>query len=600
MRAKEAAIRYLPILKWLKGYSGETFLRDLLGAGIVSFMFLPQSLAYALLAGLPIEAGLYASIVPLIGYALFGTSRVLAVGPVAVIALMTASALQPLAVPGTPEYTKLALALSFLSGVMLVALGLFRFGFLANLLSHPVISGFVTASTVIIALSQVKTILGIKAEGNTLLQLVPSLWQDAPGFNGATLAIGVSTIVLLVAVRLWMEPLLVHLGLPAKAASMIARTGPLVAATIFATVSFLFDLPAHGVKLVGSLPDGLPELTLPQFDYGQWRALLLPALLMSIIGFVESVSVGRTFAARRREHVFPNKELVGLGAANVLASFSGGMPVSGGFSRSVVNNDAGVQTPIASIFTGIGIALVLLFLVPVIAYIPQAVLAATIIVAVLSLVDLRILRQTWNYSKSDFTAVAATIVITLLEGVELGVAAGVVISVVMYLYRTSKPHMAVVGLVPGTHHFRNIRRHDVITSQTVLSIRVDESLYFANSGVLEERLAEFLLLCPEAKHLVLICSAINAIDSSALESLESLNHRLYDMGVTFHLSEVKGPVMDRLRRSNFLNELTGRVFLSQYHAILELDPMILKRGRQDEAKSDAKQEEHSQSQVVSG
>jgi SulP family sulfate permease len=571
------------LLHWLQTYSRADFTRDILGAAIVSFMFLPQSLAYAFLAGLPPQVGLYASIVPLMGYALFGTSRVLAVGPVAVISLMTASALEPLAVAGTPEYVGLTLALCLLSGAVLVIMGMFRLGFLSNLLSHPVISGFVTASTIIIALSQVKSILGVKAQGNTLLELAPELIKHAPGFNAPTLIIGVSAILFLLAVRLYLRDFLVARGVDAHAAAMIARAGPLFSAAIFTVVSFFMNLPALGVETVGELPRGLPTLTIPPFDYASWRALLLPALFMSIIGFVESVSVAKTFAAKRRERVLPDNELLGLGTANIVAAFCGGMPVSGGFSRSVVNSDAGVRTPIASIFTGIGIAIVILFLVPVIAHVPLAVLAATIIVAVLSLIDFKILAQTWAYSKSDFTAVLATIVITLLEGVEIGVAVGVVLSILMYLYRTSRPHVAVVGLVPQTQHFRNVKRHEVITSPHVLNVRVDESLYFANASYLEEALTDLMLQNPDAKHLVLICSAINTIDTSALETLESLNHRLADMGVTFHLSEVKGPVMDRLRRSDFLNELTGRVFLSQFHAATELDPALLRRAWQAEA-----------------
>jgi SulP family sulfate permease len=298
---------------------------------------------------------------------------------------------------------------------------------------------------------------------------------------------------------------------------------------------------------------------------------------MSIIGFVESVSVAQVFAAKRRENIQTNSELAGLGFANVLAFFAAAMPVSGGFSRSVVNNDAGVETPVAAIFTGIGISLVLLFMVPVIQHVPVAVLAATILVAVLSLADLKVLKNTLTYSKVDFTAAAATMFITLLEGVEMGVGVGVAISVLMHLYRVSKPHVAIVGLVPGTEHFRNINRHDVLTSPEILSVRIDESLYFANAKFLEETIREVLLKYPKTKHFVLICSAINFIDSSALESLESINSRLKDIGITFHLSELKGPVTDRLARSDFLQQLSGKVFLSHYLAICELDPKLVQQ-----------------------
>ncbi len=575
----------VPLLHWLKNYNRDTFLRDLLGASIVSFMFLPQSLAYAILAGLPVQMGLYASVVPLIGYALFGTSRVLAVGPVAIISLMTASALAPLATAGTPLYVSLAMALALASGVILILMGIFRLGFLSNLLSYTVISSFVTASAVIIALSQLSSILGIKTSGSNLVQLVPQFIEKLPDFNQATLALGAASLAFLIAARLWLGKLLLQRGFSPKTATMIGRAGPLGAAVVFTLISMLLDLPSLGVKTVGQLPSGFVHLGVPEaakeLTYANWRSLLFPAILISIIGFVESVSVAQVFAAKRRELIHTNSELIGLGASNALSFFAGAMPVSGGFSRSVVNSDAGVETQVASLFTAAGIGLIMLFLTPVIAHVPQAVLAATIMVAVLSLAELKILWQTWTYSKADFTAAAATMLITLVEGVELGVAVGVSISVLMYLNRTATPHIAIVGLVPKTEHFRNINRHNVLTSNDILSLRIDESLYFVNAKYLEESVTELLLEYPKVKHFVLICSAINFIDSSALESLESINHRLRDMGVQFHLSEVKGPVMDRLKRSDFLSQITGKVFLSQFLAISELDPALVKRAFAD-------------------
>jgi sulfate permease, SulP family len=577
MRNASRLGRILPITFWLQHYTWATLSRDLLGAAIVSFMFIPQSLAYAFLAGLPVSAGLYASILPLIGYAMLGTSRFLAVGPVAVISLLTASALAPLAAPGTAEYAGMALALALLSGLMLTAMGMFRMGFLSNFLSYPVVSGFVTASAILIAASQVKSVLGIETHGNTLLQLVPQLVANAPHFHAATAMVGALAIIFLILVRNGLAGLLRSFGMAPSTAALIARMGPLAAAAASTIAVATFGLEAAGVRTVGTLPGSLPPLTLPPFAPTLWSQLALSAFLISIIGFVESVSVAQTFAAKHRNLILPNNELLGLGAANIIASLCGAFPVSGGFSRSVVNYDAGVQTPVAAIFTGLGIALVVTFLAPFIAHVPQAVLAATIIVAVMSLADLKILAHTWSYSRADFAAAAVTILVTLLAGVEIGILCGVVLSVGLFLYRTSRPHMAVVGLVPNTEHFRNVLRHDVITSPHILSVRVDESLYFANARFLEERLTELLVEQPQVKHLVLICSAVNDIDASALESLEALNQRLKDMGVTFHLSEVKGPVMDRLRRSPFLGELSGKVFLSQFHAVVELDPGLLKR-----------------------
>jgi SulP family sulfate permease len=309
---------------------------------------------------------------------------------------------------------------------------------------------------------------------------------------------------------------------------------------------------------------------LPSFAPDLLGALLVPAILISIIGFVESISVAQTLAAKKRQRIDPDQELIGLGAANLGAAFTGGYPVTGGFARSVVNFDAGAETPAAGAFTALGLLLASLFLTPLVYYLPNATLAATIIVAVLSLVDLSILHKTWGYSKADFTAVAATIALTLLAGVETGVASGVAISVLLHLYKTSRPHVAEVGLVPGTQHFRNVLRHKVETAPHLLSLRVDESLYFVNARFLEDLIQARVTEGCGITDVVLMFSAVNEVDFSALESLEAINRRLRDMGLRLHLSEVKGPVMDRLKTSHFLDVLNGKVFLSQYDAWREL------------------------------
>ncbi|HMT13975.1 MAG TPA: SulP family inorganic anion transporter, partial [Aestuariivirga sp.] len=504
MRNATSFERLLPMARWLRRYDRLTFARDVLGAFIVSFLFIPQSLAYALLAGLPVSAGLYASIVPLMGYALFGTSRFLAVGPVAVISLLTASALEPLAAAGTPEHAGLALTLALLSGLMLAGMGLFRLGFLANFLSHPVVSGFVTASVILIAASQMKGIFGIKTEGDTLLEILPELVRNLPTLHLPTTIVGIFSLALLVFMRKRAAPLLGAAGLNPSTAAMLSRMGPLLAAFITIVAVMVLGLEAKGVKVLGTLPSAIPTLTLPPLSTDTILKLALPAFLISIIGFVESISVAHTFAAKHRDLILPNNELVGLGAANILAAFCGAFPVSGGFSRSVVNYDSGVQTPIAAIFTGIGIAIVVAFLAPFIAHVPQAVLSAIIIVAVMSLADFSILRNTWAYSRADFAAAAVTIVVTLVEGVEVGILAGVLVSIAMLLYRASRPHMATVGLVPNTEHFRNVKRHEVITSDKVLSVRVDESLFFANARYLEEQLTGLAAQNRNIEHMVLI------------------------------------------------------------------------------------------------
>ena len=558
--------KYLPILDWGRAYNRGTLTNDLVAAVIVTIMLIPQSLAYALLAGLPPEMGLYASMLPIVLYAVFGTSRALAVGPVAVVSLLTVATVSKIAVPGTSEYIVAAITLAFLSGLILLALGLLRLGFLANFLSHPVIAGFITASGLIIAASQLKHILGIEAHGHTLTDLIGSLAHNLSHINWITAVIGVTTTGFLFWVRKGLLPLLLEFGISQRLAGIVAKAGPVAAIVATTLIVWGFDLAASGVKVVGDVPKGLPPLILPSFSMDIWSSLIASAILISIIGFVESVSVAQTLAAKKRQRIDPDQELIGLGAANLGASFTGGFPVTGGFSRSVVNYDAGADTPAAGAYTAIGLLAASLFLTPLIFHLPKATLAATIIVAVLSLVDFTILKKSWCHSKADFTAVAATMGVTLVLGVELGVTAGVAISILIHLYKTSRPHMAIVGQISGTEHYRNVLRHDVITTPEVLSIRVDESLYFANTRFLEDRIYDEVAQRPELKHVVLMCSAVNTMDMSALESLEAINERLEAGKVTFHFSEVKGPVMDQLKETGFLDHLTGQVFMSQHLA----------------------------------
>lgn len=562
--------RYLPVLDWGRRYDRSTLTSDLVAAAIVTIMLIPQSLAYAMLAGLPPEIGLYASILPIIAYAIFGTSRTLAVGPVAVVSLMTLAAAGSVAPPGSAEFIAAALILALLSGLILVGMGVLRLGFLGNLLSHPVVSGFITASGIIIATSQLKSILGISAHGEAMPELVTSLIANLGDINLPTLIIGVTSAAFLFWVRKGLKPLLMRLGLAARPADLIAKAGPIAAVAVSTLAVIAFDLEAQGVKVVGAIPQSLPPLTVPLIDLNLWRQLAVPALLIAVIGFVESVSVAQTLAAKRRQRINPDQELIGLGAANVAAAFSGGYPVTGGFARSVVNFDAGAETPAAGAFTAVGILIAALLLTPLLYALPIATLAATIIVAVLSLVDFKTPRAIWRFSKPDFAALAATIAVTLLAGVEPGVVSGVVLSLALYLWRASRPHAAIVGRVPDTEHFRNVKRHAVITHPHVLTIRIDESLTYLNARWLEEFVLEQVAEHPDVRHLVLMCSAVNGIDASALESLEAINHRMIDAGVQMHLSEVKGPVMDALQRSHMLEALGGKVFLSQHQAFDEL------------------------------
>ncbi|MHC1777974.1 MAG: SulP family inorganic anion transporter [Lentimicrobium sp.] len=565
---------YLPILEWGAKYTGKTFTNDMIVALIVTMMLIPQSLAYAILAGLPPEIGLYASMAPLIMYAIFGTSRALAVGPVAVASLMTAAAAGQLASQGTPEYLGAAIALAMVSGLLLLAMGFMKLGFLANFLSHPVIAGFITASGLQIAAGQLGPVLGIHLEGETFLDIVISLWQSISSIHYATMAIGAGSLLFLFWVRSGLKPLLLRFGLSAKVSDILVKVGPVVAIIATILIVGLFGLADVGVKIVGKVPGGLPKITMPPLDFELWMKILVPALLISIVGYVESISVALTLAAKKRQRVDPDQELIALGASNIGSAISGGFPVTGGFARSVVNFDAGAETPAAGAFTAIGIALTTLFLTPLLFFLPNATLAATIIVAVLGLVNLSALKHAWSFNKADFAAMAITILITLIEGIEPGLIAGVALSIILHLYKASRPHIAVVGQLPGTSHFRNKLRHSVVTDPAILSLRIDESLFFPNARFVEEYINKSVAGNPEIRHVILECPAVNAIDISALESLEAINLRLKDGGIMFHLSEVKGPVMDSLKRSHFLDALTGKVHLTQYEAVASINPAL--------------------------
>ena len=558
--------RWVPLIGWLRTYHRGLLTRDVLAAVIVTLMLVPQALAYAMLAGLPPEMGLYASMLPLVLYAVFGTSASLAVGPVAVAALMTASALSSFAAPGSPEYICAALVLAALSGLILIAMGVLRLGFLVNFLSHPVISGFVTASGVLIAISQLKHIFGVEASGHNVVELLRALLDQWQQVNVITLLIGLGVWAYLWVCRKRLNGWLTKLGMPASWAGLMVKAAPISAVVVTTLLAWGFQLEQRGVDLVGFVPSGLPAITLPSLDQSLWPGLLPAALLISLVGFVESVSVAQTLAAKRRQRIDPNQELIALGMANRGAGVSGGSPVSGGFSRSVVNFEAGAATPLAGAFTALGIVLATLLLTDLLAFLPTATLAATIIVAVGTLIDLPAVKRTWQYSSSDGVAMVATLLLTLLHSVEVGIISGVVLSLGLHLYRTSQPHSAVVGRVPGTEHFRNVKRHQVETDEHVAMLRIDESLYFANARYLEDTVMALASRSPSIKHIVLTCQAVNVIDASALESLEAINGRLKDAGAMLHLAEVKGPVMDRLTHTAFYHELTGQVFFTTYDA----------------------------------
>jgi SulP family sulfate permease len=538
---------------WLKRYR-RAFLAGDLGAGaVVAMMMIPQGMAYALVAGLPPVAGIYASILPPLLYALFGTSSSQSVGPMAIISLMTASVLAPLASPGTALYGVLAGQLALLSGLVLLACGLLRVGFLANFFSRPVMNGFTIGSSCLIAFDQLPTLLGAAPLG----------WHA--GTNGASAALGLGALALLMLARRYGARLLQRCGLAPAAADVGARLAPMLLVAGGIVLVGAFGLDRMGVQVIGKVPAGLPQLNLATSG-AHWQALLKPALLVGFMCFLISMSGAQALAARRGEKLLTNAELVGLGAANVGSFLSGGFPVTGSLSRSAVNFAAGANTQLAGVVAAVLLGAALVLPTGWLALLPLPVLAATIIVAVLGMLELSTLRIAWRYDRADALALLATAGGVLLLGVEAGVVVGLLLSLGAMIWRESRPHIAVLGRIAGTEHFRNIERYEAETRAGVLLLRVDAGLFFGNVEAVNARIEEELAAQPCARELVLVLSAVNAIDTSALFGLIELNAALVQRGVRLHLAEVKGPVMDRLKESALLECLSGRLFLSTANA----------------------------------
>jgi sulfate permease, SulP family len=573
-RSIEIFRKYLPILEWGASYNSKTLVNDSVVALIVTIMLIPQSLAYAQLAGLPAEVGLYASMAPLVLYAIFGTSRTLSVGPVAMTSLMTLAAVAPLAAAGTPEYTGAAITLAMLTGLFLLVLGFLRLGFISNFMSFPVMAGLSTAIGLQIATSQLSPVLGVQLEGGSFLAMVISLVKNISQISINTAAIGVSSVIFLLLVKKYFATLLAMTGMSQRLAGILAKMGPVIAIIITILIVSGLGLDKQGVKIVGDVPKGLPGLVLPPFDLNVWSQLVTPALLIAILAYVGSLSVAQTLAAKKRQQINPNQEFFALGAANIGAAISGGLPVAGGFSRSIVNFEAGAETPAAGILTAVGIAVVALFLTPLLYFLPNATLGATIFVAVLSMVKIGAAIKTYAYSKADGIAMALTILLTLTLGVIVGLIAGIGASLMMYLYSTSRPHVAIVGQVPGTQSFKNVDRHKVVTSDKVVSMRIDESIYFPNAKFLESRINEMVATRPGMQHLILNCSSVNSIDISGLESLKAINMRLKEAGIAFHLAEIKGPIMDGLIKTQFYQDMKDMIHLTHYDAVQSIDPEL--------------------------
>ena len=564
---------WFPILRWGKTYDRPQFAADLTASAVVTLLLIPQSLAYAMLAGMPPVTGLYASIVPMVIYALMGSSTVLGPGPSALRSIMSLAAVGAVVSGGGPDFIAASAMLAVMVGLALLVMGGLRMGFMASFLSQPVLSGFITASGLLITMSQLKHLLGAPLASDDLPAFLSGLEQHLSQVHGLTAAVGLGSLALLWAARRWFKPLLQRLGVPRTAADLVAKASPLLVILVSIALCAALDWHRLGLAIVGDIPRGLPTLVVEPLlgvPRSTVQALMIPALLIAVMTFIEQISIAQGMAARRHERIDVNAEMRAMGGANLVAGLTGAFAVGASFSRTSVVAESGGRTPASGIITAVLLALTALFLTPGLRELPMAVLAATILISLGSLLDFRSFAVNWRYARADFAAQALTFAGTLLTDLVTGLTLGVIASLALHIWRSSRPHIAVVGNVPGTEHYRNVLRHEVVTQANILGLRVDESLFFANARYLEDRVSAELLAHPSVHHVILQCTAINEIDASALESLRAINLQLGESGRLLHLSEVKGPVMDRLRRSDFLDQLSGQVFLTHHQAVSTL------------------------------
>ena len=547
--------RFVPILGWAPRYRRADLRPDLAAGLTIGAMLVPQGMAYALLAGLPPEVGLYASIVPVLVYALFGTSRQLAVGPVAIVSLLTASALSPLFEQGSAGYVSAAALLALMVGAVHLVLGFGRLGFVVNFLSHSVLVGFTAAAAIIIGFSQVKHVFGITTERKDHFhETVEEVVRQIDGTNWTTLILGAASIALLITMK--------------KLAPRVP--GALVVVIVSILAVELFDLTDRGVKTVGEIPSSLPAFGLPDLDTGTIGSLVGTAFVITLVGFMESIAVAKVYARRHRYDVDANQELIGLGAANVASGFFGGYPVTGGFSRTAVNDTAGARTPFASIITAILILLTVLFLTPLFSSLPNAALGAIIIVAVINLIDIKEMRHIAHVKPSDLVGLSVAFVATLVLGIEVGILVAVVASMLVVFARMSKPHSAVLGQIPGTTSYRNVERFPEATvTDGVRVVRIDAALSFVNAQHVKKLMLDEaeLITDGDVKALVIDCSGINDIDATGVETLTEVLDEFVDRRIDIHLCDVKGPVRDVLHRAGLWSRLDGRIHATAAMAV---------------------------------
>lgn len=552
--------RHLPILDWLPVYKKSNFKSDLAAGLTVGVMLIPQGMAYSMLAGLPPIYGLYASTIPLLVYAVFGTSRQLAVGPVAMVALLIATGVGHIAEPGSDRFIQLAILMALMVGSIQLLLGVFRLGFMVNFLSHPVISGFTSAAALIIGFSQLKHLLGIDLPRSTYVhEILYSALNSLEQVNTPTLMLGIAGIGIILIAR--------------KLSRSIP--GPLMAVALGILVVYWLKLDQLGVKIVGEVPQGLPEFSIPVQDWFSIQLLIPPALTIALVGFMESIAVAKAIQARHKDYrIDANQELIGLGMANIIGSFFKSFPTVGGFSRTAVNDQAGAKTGLASIISAMLIILTLLFLTSLFYYLPQAVLASVIMVAVFGLIDYREAIHLWKTDRMDFYMLMVTFLTTLGLGIELGILVGVVLSLTMVLYRSAYPHVASLARVPDTHYYRNVQRfNDVIQREDVLVMRFDAPLFFANATYFQDHLSKLAMEKGDKLKLIVInAEPMSGIDSSSVHMFGDIIKQYRDRGIAIYLAAVIGPVRDTLYKSGLI-ELIGEenLFVHVHSAVKHFD-----------------------------
>ncbi len=550
--------RLIPAIRWLKSYDKKNLSSDLMAGLIVAVMLVPQSLAYAQLAGMPLVYGLYASTVPLLVYAFFGSSRHLAVGPVAIISLLTFSGVSALAEPGSNEFIALATLLALMVGLIQFVLGLLRVGFITNFLSHAVISGFTSASALIIAIGQLKHLMGITMPSTE--NIFATLYEAARHLSDSnliTVTISLGSIATLILLRRYVK------RFPA----------PILVVVLSTLAVYLLRLNGQGVSIVGEVPSGLPAFAFPALSISSLTALLPSALTIAFVGFVESIAVAKSIASKEKYKINANNELIGLGLANLIGALFKGFPVTGGFSRTAVNYQAGARTPLATLITAVLIFITLIFFTPLFYYLPKAVLAATIVVAVYKLIDFQELVRLFKLKPIDGWTLLISFIATLVIGVEKGILVGIGFSLAVFIWRSAYPHSAELGYLKDEDIYRNTSRFpEAQTFKNTLILRIDASLYFANMAYLETRLNNAVAEKPKLHSIILDFSAVNDMDAVALETLEEKMHSFKTQGIRVIIAAMKGPVRDLVQKADWHSKFNKDIsYASIKQAIKELE-----------------------------